>query len=81
MDVSDCQSARAFHFQKHFVVFISFVFPIRNKPTLQRRFPRSFRGAVQVDVPLNSKASDVKVIIAQELGMSPYTFKLSLGMS
>ncbi|CAK9045495.1 Uncharacterized protein (Fragment) [Durusdinium trenchii] len=30
----------------------------------------------QVDVPLNSKASDVKVIIAQELGMSPYTFKL-----
>ena len=32
-----------------------------------------------MDIPGNSKASEVKDFVARELQMSPYTFKLQLG--
>ena len=34
----------------------------------------------KVDIPENSKASEVKDFVARELHMSPYTFKLLLGL-
>ena len=34
---------------------------------------------LKVDIPENSKASEVKDFVARELQMSPYTFKLLLG--